>query len=374
MRPKLTLVAGKADKAEIRLKLPTIVGRTRDAGLMIAHKTVSRRHCELFERHGMLFVRDTGSRNGTLVDNVPIKEAMLKPGHTLTVGPLTFRADYEPADSFIRADEPDGTVAGKGVAASATAEVAATTVAPAKPSDTPVAGELEFEEVGIDDGDGIDLPPVPESSDEAGTELPVAEAAEPAGEVADAEPALDAELALDDDLDLSLAFDESAEAAGDDVAAVVEDAPAEPAAAQSAKSDDPLGELEPADEILSFELADEPAESAKAEEPAAASLDDGALGFELEDPKLSGDSSEGAADELGFTLEDLEEPPVMPEPASEANGEDIEFEVAEPEPEPAPAPAKKGKPAPEAAKVKLGEEPTSGGESDMSRFMKELGL
>ena len=90
MRPKLTLVAGKADKAEIRLKLPTIVGRTRDAGLMIAHKTVSRRHCELFERHGMLFVRDTGSRNGTLVDNSPIKEAMVKPGHTLTVGPLTF--------------------------------------------------------------------------------------------------------------------------------------------------------------------------------------------------------------------------------------------------------------------------------------------
>ncbi|HVT30765.1 MAG TPA: FHA domain-containing protein, partial [Lacipirellulaceae bacterium] len=90
MRPKLVLVAGKADKAEIRLKLPTIVGRTHDAGLMIAHKTVSRRHCELFERHGMLFVRDTGSRNGTLVDSAPIKkEAMVKPGHTLTIGPLT---------------------------------------------------------------------------------------------------------------------------------------------------------------------------------------------------------------------------------------------------------------------------------------------
>ena len=88
-------------------ELPTIVGRTHDAGLMIAHKTVSRRHCELFERHGMLFVRDTGSRNGTLVDSRPIKkEAMVKPGHTLTIGPLTFRADYEPADSFIDSDDP----------------------------------------------------------------------------------------------------------------------------------------------------------------------------------------------------------------------------------------------------------------------------
>ena len=105
MRPKLVLVAGKADKAEIRLKLADDRRSHGDAGLMIAHKTVSRRHCELFERHGMLFVRDTGSRNGTLVDNAPIKEAMVKPGHTLTIGPLTFRADYEPADSFIRSDD-----------------------------------------------------------------------------------------------------------------------------------------------------------------------------------------------------------------------------------------------------------------------------
>jgi predicted component of type VI protein secretion system len=112
MKAKLILVAGKADKGEVRLKLPTIIGRTRDAGLMIAHKTVSRRHCELFERHGMLYVRDSGSLNGTLVDDAPIKESMLKPGHTVTVGPLTFRAEYEPADAFLGGDEPDDAVNG----------------------------------------------------------------------------------------------------------------------------------------------------------------------------------------------------------------------------------------------------------------------
>ena len=31
---------------------------------------------------------------------------MVKPGHTLTIGPLTFRADYEPADSFMSVGRP----------------------------------------------------------------------------------------------------------------------------------------------------------------------------------------------------------------------------------------------------------------------------
>ncbi len=99
MKAKLILVAGKADKSVIRLKLPTVVGRARDAGLMIRHPTVSRRHCEIFEVDGALYVRDTGSLNGTLIDDAPVKEAALKPGHTLTVGPLTFRAVYEYAGS-----------------------------------------------------------------------------------------------------------------------------------------------------------------------------------------------------------------------------------------------------------------------------------
>ena len=250
--------------------------------------------------------------------------------------------------------------------------MAATAVGPAKPSDTPAAGELEFEEVGIDDGEGIDLPPVVESSDELAMELPGDEPAEPVAAAANAEPDVEAELALDDDLELSLDLNAPAEAAVDDIAAVVEDvAPDASEKISGGKSEDPLGELDPADDFLSFDPADEPElEPAKAEQPPAAVPDDGTLGFELEDPKTSGDSAE-EVDELGFTLEDLEETPALPEPASEANGEDVEFEVAEPE----PPPAKKGKPASETgAKVKLGEEKAPGGASDMSRFMKELGL
>jgi len=100
MEAKLVVVGGKANKAEVQLKLPTVIGRGRDADLTVAHPTVSRHHCVLFEQDGVLFVRDNGSLNGTLIEGNKVQESKLKPGETLTVGPLTFRADYELAEEF----------------------------------------------------------------------------------------------------------------------------------------------------------------------------------------------------------------------------------------------------------------------------------
>jgi hypothetical protein len=58
---------------------------------------VSRKHCEVFEKEGQLFVRDLGSLNGTYVDNHKIEsEHVLAPDHLLTLGTVTFRAVYEP--------------------------------------------------------------------------------------------------------------------------------------------------------------------------------------------------------------------------------------------------------------------------------------
>ncbi|HUY36382.1 MAG TPA: FHA domain-containing protein [Pirellulales bacterium] len=100
MEAKLVVIGGKANKTEVQLKLPTVIGRGRDADLTVAHPTVSRHHCVLFEQDGALFVRDNGSLNGTLIDGNKVQEAQLKPGETLTVGPLTFRADYQLADKL----------------------------------------------------------------------------------------------------------------------------------------------------------------------------------------------------------------------------------------------------------------------------------
>ncbi|MCO6454246.1 MAG: FHA domain-containing protein [Pirellulaceae bacterium] len=95
MHAKLVVVGGDAKAAEINLKLPTIIGRGRNASLTLAHPLVSRQHCEIVEHEGRLLVRDLGSLNGTFVGNERITESILAPGELLTVGTVTFRAVYE---------------------------------------------------------------------------------------------------------------------------------------------------------------------------------------------------------------------------------------------------------------------------------------
>lgn len=92
MHAKLIVVGGDIGAAEIPLKLPATIGRSKDASLMLSHPLVSRHHCELYEDEGRLMVRDLGSRNGTFVANQKITDAQLRAGDLLTIGNVTFRA------------------------------------------------------------------------------------------------------------------------------------------------------------------------------------------------------------------------------------------------------------------------------------------
>lgn len=94
MDVKLVLVGGEANPAEIRLRLPAILGRGRQATLVLPHPLISRNHCEIAERDGQLVVKDLGSLNGTLVNHRRVEQAILPPGGLLTLGPLSFRAVY----------------------------------------------------------------------------------------------------------------------------------------------------------------------------------------------------------------------------------------------------------------------------------------
>jgi pSer/pThr/pTyr-binding forkhead associated (FHA) protein len=96
---KLVVVGGEVKTAEIKLRLPSTIGRGRGATIMLPHPLVSRQHCELFETEGRLMVRDLGSLNGTFINNERISEAALPPGELLTVGAVTFRAVYEAAEA-----------------------------------------------------------------------------------------------------------------------------------------------------------------------------------------------------------------------------------------------------------------------------------
>lgn len=95
LKAKLVVVGGDAKSAEVNLKLPTIIGRGKEAGLTVPHALVSRRHTELYDRDGKLYVRDLGSLNGTFVNNTKIDgEVFLAPDQLLTLGNITFRAIY----------------------------------------------------------------------------------------------------------------------------------------------------------------------------------------------------------------------------------------------------------------------------------------
>lgn len=95
MEATLLVVGGKTSKKQVAVKLPTVIGRSRSAGLTIAHPMISRKHCELFANDGAVMVRDLGSLNGTLVGGQRIKRAALAPAAEFSVGPITFRVQYE---------------------------------------------------------------------------------------------------------------------------------------------------------------------------------------------------------------------------------------------------------------------------------------
>lgn len=93
---KLVVVAGDAKQKIIKIKPPTIIGRSREADVPVGHALVSRRHCEItVSEDGTLIVEDLGSLNGTYHGDQRITEPVyLEPGDKLTVGSITFQAQY----------------------------------------------------------------------------------------------------------------------------------------------------------------------------------------------------------------------------------------------------------------------------------------
>jgi len=136
LNAKLVVVGGDVKTTEIKLKLPSTIGRGRGTSIVLPHPLISRQHCELYEVGGRLMVRDLGSLNGTFVNNQRIQESPIEPGELLTVGTVTFRAVYEAAEAA--AAGPGAHKAGKSdktVREEKTVQAKATTRA-AKPKQT----------------------------------------------------------------------------------------------------------------------------------------------------------------------------------------------------------------------------------------------
>src|SRR3954470_7961185 len=90
---QLVIVRGRGATETITLgEGVTTVGRQDECQLRIKSSQVSRKHCELFEKKGLLLVKDLGSSNGTLVNGEKLQgQRVLEPGDELTIGPVLLR-------------------------------------------------------------------------------------------------------------------------------------------------------------------------------------------------------------------------------------------------------------------------------------------
>jgi hypothetical protein len=66
------------------------IGRDGACDLCIPVSTVSRRHCRIESRGGVVILCDIGSKNGTYHNGQPIREVALRDGDSIAVGPVHF--------------------------------------------------------------------------------------------------------------------------------------------------------------------------------------------------------------------------------------------------------------------------------------------
>lgn len=87
-----------AHRGRHAVRLPLIVGRSREAKFRIQQDRVSRRHCEFFATGGSVHLRDLSSRNGTLLSGVRVPADVPTPvpaGAVVRVGSIEFAVEYD---------------------------------------------------------------------------------------------------------------------------------------------------------------------------------------------------------------------------------------------------------------------------------------
>jgi two-component system, cell cycle response regulator len=102
--PTLTFLSGPALGKEIPLiHRQLILGRGSDCDITIPDPSVSRKHIQVYCRKMVksgeeptmkVVLRDLGSRNGTLINYVPVRRAVLKPGDKVFLGRVILKFDH----------------------------------------------------------------------------------------------------------------------------------------------------------------------------------------------------------------------------------------------------------------------------------------
>jgi transcriptional regulator with PAS, ATPase and Fis domain len=82
-----------AQRAETSLPLgidPVVLGTSDECELVVDDRRVSRKHCSLAVTEAGLVLSDLGSKNGTFVGDVSVREAVIPPGTVVTMGGVRF--------------------------------------------------------------------------------------------------------------------------------------------------------------------------------------------------------------------------------------------------------------------------------------------
>ncbi len=91
VNPKLLAVAGPLKDSSFKLPAGEMhIGRDPGNLLAISDPSLSRHHCVLFLEDENFVVRDLDSRNGTLVNGIPVKQSRLEHGDQISLGDSIF--------------------------------------------------------------------------------------------------------------------------------------------------------------------------------------------------------------------------------------------------------------------------------------------
>ncbi|MBI4615803.1 MAG: sigma 54-dependent Fis family transcriptional regulator [Planctomycetes bacterium] len=91
----------------------TVLGRGAECEIRLEDSRSSREHCAVEIRNGRPYLVDLGSRNGTLINGLPIEERKLEPGDRVSIGRTTllYVEDEGESGEFEIAFEPQGSPA-----------------------------------------------------------------------------------------------------------------------------------------------------------------------------------------------------------------------------------------------------------------------
>jgi len=100
MRMKLLQRSGAGAGEEVNVpEAGLVIGRGEEADLRVPDRGASRAHCRIRPAARGFSLEDLGSKNGTLVNGLPVKETALRLGDVFQVGGHAFQVLAEEEDT-----------------------------------------------------------------------------------------------------------------------------------------------------------------------------------------------------------------------------------------------------------------------------------